>query len=101
MGLVEGEMEMRQIEFIQYMRPSGRIVPVSVARPDDIAALATRIEAAGYHFECEMLADGTCSFTITNDDGDADIELSENGPAVHRAIDAMIQRFAASLNEAA
>ena len=81
------------IPFTQYMRPSGRPMPTSIQRPADIAAKAEAIMARGLVFECEMLADGTISLTITDpDEGDVDIELVRNGPDVPAAVDRLILR---------
>lgn len=86
---------MPAIQFTQFMRPDGRPVPVSIDRPDDIAAKAAEITKRGYRFECEHLSDGHVSLTITDDDGDADIELAPNGPDVPAAVDRLITRFTA------
>jgi hypothetical protein len=84
------------IPFTQYMRPDGRPVSVSVNRPSDIAEKAAAIIARGLVFECEELADGTVSLTITDpDEGDVDIELVPNGPGVPAAVDRLVLRQSA------
>ena len=85
------------IAFTQYLRPDGRKRSVTTERPEPIEALARRIVDAGYAFECEELMTGDVSLTITNDEGDADIELVANGPDVPAAVDRLIERFAATL----
>ena len=84
----------RDIPFTQYLRPLGKPVPVTIDRPHRIADLAEKIIARGFRFECEHLRTGHASFTITDEDGDADIEVVPNGPEVPSAIDRMIERFA-------
>lgn len=86
---------MADIPFTQFLMPDGRESQVTIDRPDDIAAKAQEIIAAGYRFECEMLSDyTTISLTITDpDEGDVEIEIVPNGPEVPVAIDNMIKRF--------
>lgn len=86
---------MALIPFTQFLMPDGRKNQVSIDRPDDIAAKAQEIIAAGFRFECEMLSDrNTVSLTITDpDEGDVEIEIVPNGPEVPVAIDNMITRF--------
>jgi len=81
------------IPFVQFMRPSGRPVEVSIKRPKEIAQKAGLILDAGYRFEAEVLGDGSISLTITNDDGDAAIEVCSNGPDVPLAVDRLIGGF--------
>ena len=89
---------MAEIPFTQYMLPHGRKKQVSIERPDEIGRLATRIQRAGYWFECEVLSTGDVSFTITDDDADHDIEVCPNGPAVPGRVDELISRFAKRLD---
>ena len=83
------------VPFTQYIRPSGRPVPVRIDRPDDVAAKAQRIIDAGYRFETEVLTTGMVSFTIYSPavDEDMAIELVENGPEVPAAVDRLINEF--------
>jgi hypothetical protein len=92
-------METREIKFTQFLMPDGRPTPVIIDRPAHIADLADRIVSRGYRFECEMLPTREISLTITNDEADAAIEVVPNGPEVPRAIDRMIERFAAVLTQ--
>lgn len=92
---------MADIPFIQYLRPDGRKVEVSIDRPDEIAGLADRIIERGYRFECEHLSTGHASLTIAGADDDEDIEVVRNGPDVPVAIDRMVKRFAAKIGVAA
>lgn len=86
---------MPEIEFTQYLLPDGRAQTVRIDRPDEIAEKAALIIKAGYRFECEMLRDLIhVSLTITDpDEGDIEIEVVENGPAVPIAVDALVHRF--------
>ena len=86
---------MGEIRFTQFMRPSGRPVPVSINRPLEIAQLANALAERGYRFECEHLSTGEISLTISDDEADHEIEIVKNGPDVPDAIDRMIRRFAA------
>jgi len=90
---------MADIPFTQYLMPNGRKEPVTIDRPDDVAAKAQAIIDRGFRFECEMLSDySTVSLTIADDDDDHEIEVVRNGPDVPLAIDRMIERFAAKLS---
>jgi hypothetical protein len=87
------------IWFTQYMMPDGRREPVQILRPDDIAKKAAFIQSKGYTFECEMLSDmRTISLTITDDEGDFDIEVVPNGPEIPIAVDRLITRAAERLS---
>ena len=88
------------IPFIQYLRPTGRPVAVSIVRPADIAAMAATILARGFRFECECLTTGEVSLTVTDDVCDRDIEVVANGPDVPDAVDALIERFHRKLPKA-
>lgn len=87
------------ITFTQYLRPFGRPTPVTITRPDDISRKAVEIRERGFRFECEELWTGEVSLTISNDDGDHDIELVDNGPGVPAAVDRLISRFHVALHE--
>jgi len=80
------------IPFTQFMRPTGRPMPVSIKRPDDIATKASAIIDAGYRFECEMLTTGDVSLTVTDDHGDLEIEVVPNGTDVPAAVDRLVER---------
>jgi hypothetical protein len=84
---------MAAIEFTQFIPPRGRREQVFIDMPDAISAKAQEIIAAGYEFQCEVIAGNTCSFTITDDDADHDIEFCQNGSGVPAAIEKMITRF--------
>ena len=87
-------METREISFTQYVLPNGAQKTVKISRPAEIADLADAIMKRGYRFECELLTTSEVSLTITNKDGDADMEVVPNGAEVPVAIDRMIKRFA-------
>lgn len=91
---------MTAIAFTQYLMPHGRRDTVHIDRPDDIAAKAEIIRAAGYDLTCEMLSDfQTISLTVEGRDGDFDIEIATNGPAVPAAVDVLITRAATRLEK--
>lgn len=84
---------MHLIPFTQYLRPNGRAIEVTINRPKEIYDKAIDIIKAGYHFEAEVLTTGQVSLTISDNDGDHDIEVVDNGPEVPLAVDRMINRF--------
>jgi hypothetical protein len=45
----------KEIEFTQYLRPTGRPRKVWIERSEPIAQKAQAIQAMGYSFECEEL----------------------------------------------
>jgi len=81
------------IPFTQYLLPYGRKVEVSTERPKDIYDKAMDIIRTGHRFEIEVLTTGYIHMTITDDDGDQDGEIVNNGPEVPIAVDRMITRF--------
>ena len=89
---------MKQIHFIQYLRPDGRQTDIYIQRTAEIAEKAERIMQAGYRLECEVLLNGLVSFTIGDDDGDCAHELCENGPGIEEVVDRLIIGFPLSGN---
>ena len=86
-------MNKHEIPFTQYLLPHGNKVEVSIARPKEIYDKAMDIIKAGYRLEVERLSTGNISMTISDNDGDYDIEVIENCPEVPIAADRMITRF--------
>lgn len=84
---------MATIPFIQYLRPDGRPTPVAIDRPEHIAKAADNIRAHGFRFECEMLATGYVSFTISDEFDDYAIKVCMNGPTVPGTVDSLISSF--------
>ena len=85
------------IPFTQYLLPNGRRAPVCIERAPQIESLAEQIIAQGFAFECEMLRTGEVRLTITDPaHGDADFEMSKNGPEVGNAVDRLVSRFSAN-----
>jgi hypothetical protein len=86
---------MPDIPFTQYLRPDGRINPVTIDVSDEVHAKAMRIIAAGYRFECEHLTPGYASLTIFDpeDEVDVAIEVVPNGPEVPEAVNRMVLGF--------
>lgn len=87
------------IPFTQFLRPDGAVRSMRVDRPPDIEALVQRIIGFGYRFECEELATGQVSLTVTDpvEEEDIEVELSENGPPVLEAVDRLVRKAAAQL----
>lgn len=82
------------IPFAQYLRPDGRRREVSIEVAPEIADKARAIIARGLCFECEELATGQVSLTITDpEEGDLDIRLVSNGPGVRDAVEDLVRRF--------
>lgn len=91
---VLADVRPNDIEFTQYLMPHGRQIAVRIECPEDVAAKARGIIAAGFRFECEMLNDyTTISLTIVGDKADHAIEVVPNGPEVPKAVDRMILDF--------
>lgn len=81
------------IYFTQYLRPDGRKQAVRIERPDHIAKSADFIRSNGFKFECEELANGICSFTISDEFEDYAIQTCPNGPDVPATVDELIKSF--------
>jgi hypothetical protein len=83
------------IPFTQYLRPNGRKVGVTIARPVEIATLAQKFIATGGWFECEHLQTGHVSLTacmiVDGEPQDVLCELVENGPDVPPAVDRLVR----------
>lgn len=94
MQTLEQQTAPTTIPFTQYMRPDGRAVPVTIEVAPDVADKARAIIARGLRFECECLATGQVSMTITDpEEGDLDIRLRDNGPGIREAVEDMVLRF--------
>jgi hypothetical protein len=83
----------KEIEFTQYLRPTGRPRKVWIERSEPIAQKAQAIQAMGYSFECEELVTGMVSLTISDGEQDVAIELCQNGPEVPATVDRLIEEF--------
>lgn len=84
------------VPFTQFMRPNGRRVPVSIERPEEIAAEARRLIGLGYRFEIESLMTGHVSMEVVGpEDEDGDpvslaVEVVPNGTEVPAAVDRLV-----------
>jgi hypothetical protein len=81
------------VPFIQYKRPRGQEVDVSIERSDEVYAKAIEITRAGFRLECEELSTGDCSFTVADGERDYAMKVVPNGPEVPPAVDALILEF--------
>jgi hypothetical protein len=82
------------LTFTQYVAPHGykRQCAVEVLTP--VYDRAKAIMALGLAFECEVLSTGDVSLTITHpDNGDIDIRVVPNGPAVLDAVNSLVMEF--------
>lgn len=88
------------VTFTQYLLPNGRRELVAEQVSTEAFALALKIVAAGYVFECEVLRNGIVSQTVTDKDGDdIAIELSANErPSIDAAREKLIRDAAKLLN---
>jgi hypothetical protein len=86
---------MERIPFTQYLLPDGRTRPTAFDAPDDVAARARAIIAAGHRFECEVLTTGEVSLTIHDVENGEDlaIEVVPNGPEVPEAVVRLVESF--------
>lgn len=87
------------VPFTQYLLPDGRKAPVLFETDKEHSAKGAAIRAAGFEFEIEMLTTGAVSATIVDpiSEEDVDIVVASNGPTSSAAINAMIDRFHASM----
>ena len=76
------------IAFTQYLRPFGRRQSVSIDVPAEVEALASRLIAAGYVFEVEVLRTGHVSMDCSRPGDDEPVahEVVENGQNVPNAV---------------
>lgn len=91
------------IGFTQYLRPDGRTRAVEIEMPAEVEALAAHFVAAGGRFECEELRTGEASFTavfrVEGEIQDIAIEVVPNGPPVVDAVERLVRRATAWLEE--
>lgn len=85
----------RSIPFTQYVMPNGRKRPVSIEVARDVAEKADQLIESGLAFECEVLATGHVSLTITDpvEGDDLAIEVLQNGPGIREAVEKMVREF--------
>lgn len=86
---------MRSIPFTQYLRPNGQrrktFFPIS---DDELADRAEEIMRAGYVFTAELImATQLVVLTISDDQEDLAIVISNNGPEITDSIHSMIRDF--------
>lgn len=76
----------------QFLRPNGIIRPCSVRLPVDLEPAYLEMTRHGCHFEAEVLTDETVSVTISDDEQDVDISLTDNGAKVLEGMYDMLKR---------
>ena len=88
---------MLPVKFIQYLRPHGRQIEVTITLPESVALDARDLIARGYALEAEVLTTGMVSLTVSDGEADTDIagELVANGPGIREAVVQLIQRATA------
>jgi hypothetical protein len=78
----------------QFMRPSGREVPVSAEIDDTLADKVSIIRSYKCRFTCEVLTTNQVSIAIEHEEGDFTIELASNAPnAPTQALEKLIREF--------
>lgn len=82
-----------ELNFTQYMFPTGEKREVVTDVPDAVYERAQQIIAMGYRFEIEVLANGFVSITISDDDDDYAHRIVPNGPPVPLAVEDLIMSF--------
>lgn len=82
------------IQFTQYLRPSGRRKTIQVARSVDVGEKAKELWANGVALEAEVLTTGEVSLTAedNSDNPTLAIEVVPNGPEVLNAVDRLVNR---------
>ena len=83
-------VQVKPIEFTQFLMPDGRQVPAIIERPDPIADKASELVANGCRLEIEMLTTGQISMAVEHDDDTWAIEITPNDPEVLSGIDKII-----------
>ena len=84
------------IPFTQFLRPDGRQTEVTIDRPKEIETIAHELIEKGCRFECEVLMNDMCSFTVEHPDWKKDelgpivILVCANGPKVLETIDELV-----------
>jgi hypothetical protein len=86
-----------------YLRPHGRKTQTLIDRPPEIERMAGAFMMAGGYFEVEELSTGLVSLTAghpdEDDEGDIAIEVVTNGPAVLDAVDRLVAKAYAWLQQ--
>lgn len=86
-----------RVPFVQFVLPEGRRTDTffNTVR-EEVWEKANEILNEGFEFQCEVLSDGTGSFTVSDDDGDYTIRLVSNAgsnPDVISVVEDMILKF--------
>lgn len=94
---------MKTITFIQYHLPNGRRSETFIRRPEAIAVLAEKVQAAGYQLDIEILQTGAISMTATHPQTEDVLahEICANSPDVLIAVDKLITTAAEALMQIA
>lgn len=83
-----------KVEFTQFHLPDGRTSQEFIElEHEGLEAKLKEINEAGCILTAEILPNGICSFCVSHQDGDFDMELCPNGSQVPNAIIQMIMRF--------
>ncbi len=81
-----------EVEVIQYLRPDGRNKKVTTELPIETESLYQDMLSTNCRFESEVLMTGEISVSISNEEGDLDIEIITNGPEVQESMVTMLKR---------
>ena len=88
---------MMKIEFIQFIRPSGRQEPTWIERPHDIGAKAKELLATGGRLTVERISDSAVSLCYEREvDGetmDVGCTVCRNNEEVRKAVDSLIEEM--------
>lgn len=84
---------MPEIQFVQFKRPRGQELDVSIERPQEVYVKAMAIFAATFRLECEELSTGDCVFYIADGTTNYASVTVPNGPGVPDAVDKLIFEF--------
>ena len=84
-------MGVETIEFIQCLFPAGKRVPVTIARPSDVARKYRELIDKGFKFEIENLAGKVWMSCVKHDDDMGVDEFCANGEEVILHVDTLIE----------
>ena len=91
-----------EVEVRQYVRPHGRIRPITIDMPKELESIIKQIHDSGFRLAAEVLRSANTddvSFTIENDEMDLDIEIVPNGSGTREALERLIRRFPERVKE--
>lgn len=81
-----------EVDVIQFLMPNGKQKLATTRLPESHKEQYRQMIVCGCRFEAEQLTTGEVSVTISDGEGDVDISITRNGPAVQNGMIAMLER---------